>query len=468
MFKKFIGDKKFYKMALLIAVPIMIQNGITNFVSLLDNLMVGRIGTEQMSGVAITNQLMFVYYLTIFGAISGASIFGAQFYGQGDKEGVRHTFLFKLLISLILTVIALGVFTAAGEKLIYLYLHEDATNLDIDKTLEFGKEYLKYALIGLVPYVISQCYAGTLRDCSETKLPMAASTIAVFVNLVLNYILIFGKFGAPVLGVAGAAIATVISRFAELFIILFFVHVRKKETGYRNVFSGVYRSLKIPGNLMLKITIIGLPLLVNEALWAAGKAFINQCYSMRGLEVVAAMNISTTIENLFNIFFMAMGSAVAIIVGQLLGAGKAEEAIDQDRKLIFFSVVSCFLIGFVLILVSPFIPRLYNTEPVVQKLATQLIAISAVFMPLNAFNHAAYFTMRSGGKTFVTFLFDSVYVWVVNIPLAYVLAYHTGLPIQIMFFCCLGIDFVKCVVGFVMIKKRVWVNNIITKKDGKE
>ncbi len=455
-------------MVLLIAVPIIIQNGITNFVSLLDNIMVGRIGTEQMSGVAIANQLMFVFNITIFGAISGASIFGAQFFGLKDYEGVRHTFRFKMILAVILTLLAIVLFLTAGEQLILYYLHEENSELSLENTLQYGKQYLSVMLVGLMPYAISQSYAGTLRDCGETALPMKAGTVAVVVNMVLNYILIFGKLGAPVLGVAGAAIATVTSRFVELFIIVYTVHKKHKEEElsekhqlYATVFGKVYRTMRIPGELVKKILITGTPLLFNEALWAFGKAMMNQCYSVRGLEVVAAMNISTTVENLFNVFFIALGSAIAIVVGQLLGAGKTEEAVDTDRKMIFFSVVSCFAIGGILCAAAPFIPLIYKTEPIVRTMASSLIMVAACCMPINAFNHASYFTMRSGGKTFITFLFDSVFVWVVNIPLAYALAHYTEIPIVWMYAMCLGIDVIKCVIGYILIRKRVWVKNIV-------
>ena len=184
--KKYIGDKHFYRMVLVVVVPIMIQNGITNFVSLLDNIMVGQVGTEQMSGVAIANQLIFVFNLCIFGAVSGAGIFGAQFYGSGDHEGVRDTLRFKLVTSLALFLIAALVFTGAGEQLIRLYLNGEGEGVDAEKTLAYGMAYLKIMIPGLLPFVLVQSYAGTLRETGEAMLPMKAGIISVMVNLLLN------------------------------------------------------------------------------------------------------------------------------------------------------------------------------------------------------------------------------------------------------------------------------------------
>ena len=227
--RKFIGDKRFYLMVLGVAMPIMIQNGITNFVSLLDNIMVGQVGTEQMSGVAIVNQLLFIYNLCIFGGVSGAGIFTAQYFGQGNDEGVRNTFRFKLWIGVILTAAAITIFLGAHEPLIRLYLTGDQGSQDMNATLAYGISYMKVMLVGLPPFLFVQLYASTLRECGETMLPMKAGITAVFVNLVFNYILIYGKFGAPQLGVVGAAVATVLSRYVEMAIVLIRTHGNKEK-----------------------------------------------------------------------------------------------------------------------------------------------------------------------------------------------------------------------------------------------
>ena len=456
--KKFIGDKKFYRMVLLIAVPIMIQNGITNFVSLLDNIMVGQVGTNQMSGVAIANQLLFVYNLCIFGGMSGAGIFGAQFFGQGNEDGLRHVFRFKLIVGVLLTAVAVGIFWFFGEPLISLYLDEKNSAFDNQETLYYAMRYMRVMLLGLLPFVAVQIYASTLRETSEAVLPMKAGIAAVLVNLVGNYILIFGHFGCPKLGVEGAAVATVLSRFVEALIVILWTHRNKEKNHY---IVGAYKSLAIPKQLTKDIIKTGTPLLMNEALWSLGMATLLQCYSMRGLEVVAGMNISNTIVNLFNVVFLALGSSVSIVVGKLLGAGKMEEARDTDRKLIAFSVTACVFIAAIAIATAPLFPKLYNTEPLVKEFATHFIIIAAAFMPQNAFLHAAYFTLRSGGKTIITFLFDSGFIWVASIPLAFVLSKFTALPIEAVYALCQGIEIFKCIVGFVLLKKGVWIHNIV-------
>lgn len=456
--EKFIGDKQFYKMILMVALPIMIQNGITNFVGLLDNVMVGQLGTEQMSGVAIVNQLMMVFNICIFGAVSGASIFSAQFYGQGNHEGVRNAFRFKVVSCGIIAVLGLVIFGTNGTNLIHLFLN-DGSAAEIAATHEAGMAYLFVMMIGMIPFTVSQVYASTLRETGETIVPMTAGIIAVFVNLMFNWMLIFGIKGViPSYGVKGAAIATLIARVVEMIVVVAWTHVHAEK----NIFiQGVYRHFRIPTELMKQIIVKGTPLLMNEAMWSGGMAVLSQCYSMRGLDAVAAINISTTVSNLFNVVFIALGSSISIVVGQQLGSGELERAVDTDRKMIFFTVASCFVVGSLMLLIAPAFPNIYNTTDTVKGFATDLIRIASVFMPLYAFYHASYFTLRSGGKTVITFLFDSCYLWVINIPVAFVLSRFTEMPLIPVYLTCQCVETMKAVVGYILLKKRVWVNNIV-------
>lgn len=456
---KFIGDKQFYKYVLYLAVPMIIQNAITSFVSFLDNIMVGQIGTEQMSGVAIVNQLMFVFNICIFGGVSGAGIFGTQFYGKGDYEGQKYAFRFKMYTSALIAGIALCLFGFCSTQLISLYLSDSGSVGDITLALKYGKEYLAVMMVGLVPFALSQTYISSIRETGQTFVPMLAGVIAVITNLILDYILIFGIGDIiPAMGVSGAAIATVIARFVECIIVVVWTHTHADKNPY---IVGAYASPVIPKNIFKGIFIKGTPLMLNEMLWASGMAVIVQCYAVRGLEVVAAQNISSTITNLFNIIYIQLGSCISIVVGQLLGAGKIEEARDADNKMIFFSVGCCVVVSAIMVVVGRFFPSIYNTEESIKELARVFILISALVMPLCAFSHCSYFTLRSGGKTGITFIFDSVYTWVVMIPFAYILANHTTLPIITVFFLVQFTEIIKVTIGFFMVKSGVWLQNIV-------
>jgi len=458
MKEKLFGDKHFYKRILVLILPIMLQNGIMHLVNMLDNIMVGRVGTTEMTGVAVSNQLLFVFNLCIFGAVSGAGIFGAQFFGKKDHKGVRHTFRFKLIFCLILALIGIGILFFGGEKLITLYLSGEGSSADAAASLAFGYDYLLIMLIGLIPNVFAQCYASTLRETGHTVLPMVGGVTAVLVNLVLNFILIFGHFGAPRLGVAGAAIATVISRFVELGIIALWVGLHNKEHPF---IVGAYRSLYVPASLIKQIALKGLPLMANETLWAAGVATVNQLYSVRGLDVVAANNISQTFWNVFSVAFMAVGGGIGIVLGQLLGAGEEEEARITSTRLLTFSILLSIGVGVCYAAAAEFIPAAYNTTESVRLLSTRLMQICAVAMPLDACANACYFTLRSGGKTLVTFLFDSVFIWVVQASVVAILINFTSLPILPLFAISQSLNLIKAVVGIVLVNKGIWVKNIV-------
>ncbi|MCR5032264.1 MAG: MATE family efflux transporter [Lachnospiraceae bacterium] len=455
--KKLIGTREFYRHLFAVVVPIMIQNGITNFVGMLDNIMVGQIGTAQMSGVSIVNQLIFVFNLCIFGGVAGAGIFTAQFYGQGNNEGVRHTFRIKIIIIALISIIGMLVFTLLGDNLIMLYLKQEGQEAGIQMTLSYARIYLAIMLIDLIPFAISQTYAGTLRECNETFLPMVAGITAVLVNLVFNYILIYGKFGAPALGVAGAAIATVISRIVEMLIILIYTHSHAKKHPF---IQGAYRHFfDIPSPLVKDVVIKGTPLLFNEFLWSSGMAVLSQNYAIRGLEVIAAFNISSTISNVFNIVFISMGSAIAIIIGQELGAGR-EDVRDEASRLTFFAVMACVVTGLLMLLMAPAFPNIYNTEDTVKELATSFIVVAALCMPMYSYENATYFIIRSGGKTLITFLFDSCFIWVCAIPLAFTLTHFTQMPIVPIYVCCQLIELIKCAIGFFLVHKGIWINDL--------
>ncbi len=458
MKNRYIGDRAFYRRVFGVAVPIIIQNGITNFVSLLDNIMVGQVGTIPMSGVSIVNGLIFVFNLCVFGASSGAGIFTAQFHGSRDDDGVRYTFRFKIFICTAISLLGTALFLLGDKFLIGLYLTGEGDAAMAQKVLAEGVKYLHKMLWGFLPFALTNAYASTLKECGNTFVPMTAGITAVLVNLVLNYVLIFGHFGAPAMGVEGAALATVISRYVELAIVVSWTH---KNRGKNPFIVGAYRSFRIPGKLLKSIVIKGMPLLLNEALWSSGMAIMNQCYSTCGLDVVPAMNISSTIFNLASVVFLSMGNAVGILMGQMLGAGHSEaEVRDSNRKLLAASVTSGLIFGGLLASISGLFPQIYNTTDQVRQLAAMLICVNAFVMPFHSYTNATYFTLRSGGQTMVTFLFDSCFVWTVCVPLAYCLSRFTSLPILPLFVICQCTEFVKCAIGAYMIKQGKWIQNL--------
>ncbi len=460
MLKSVIGDKSLYKRIFIFAIPIMIQQGITHFVNMLDNVMVGTVGQAQSTGVAVSNQLMFVFNLCVFGAISGAGIFTAQYFGKGDFEGVKQTFRFKIIFCVLLAAVGIALFCLKGENLIMLYLNKEDNAELAARSLGFAESYLYIMVIGLVPYTISQCYGSTLREAGQSTVPMAAGVAAVAVNLSLNYVLIFGKLGAPKLGVNGAAVATVISRFVELAVLVAYTFIKRQKCMFiLEGFKSPYISFSLIGEIFKK----GMPLMLNETLWASGIATVNGFYSQRGLDVVAANNISQTFFNVFSVAFMSVGVAIGILIGHDLGSGKNKEKIKKEAfKSIFFSVFVSAVIAIIYAVCAIFIPHIYNVSDNARSIATQLMQVTALTMPLDAFAHASYFTLRSGGKVIITLIFDSFFVWGVTVTAAAVLINYTSLGIITVYFICQSLNIIKCVLGFVFVKRGSWIKNIIS------
>ncbi len=450
--------KDIYKKALRLAVPMMVQNGITNAVGLVDNVMVGSLGTDAVTAVSIIGQLIFVFNLAVFGGLSGPGIYGAQYYGQNNMEGFRHTFRIKHWICGIILAVGMSVFLLLGEPLINLYLRGEGSEVDPVLTMGFAKEYLAVMLFGLLPFAITQIYSTSLRESGHSLLPMISGIASVVVDIVFNYLLIFGKLGFPALGVRGAAIATVMARIAEMLVVVVSAFAMRKKFTF---LKGAYRTLLIPRDTAKKIIIKGTPILLNEFLWAAGLAVITQNYSMLGLDIVAGLNISNALCNLLNVVFVALGNSVGIVIGQMLGACEYEKARKSSFKLMWFTGILSGIIAVVLTAFSGVFPKLYNTTDDIREMAKMFMIITALFFPIQGFLNALYFTLRSGGKTLVTFLFDSVFTWAASIPASFLLCEFSALPILAIYAIVQSLDIIKVIIGSILIKKGVWISNIV-------
>ena len=458
-----IGDRAFYRAVLAIIIPVIIQNGISNFVNLLDNLMVGALGDAQMSGVSIANQLVFVFNLAIFGGLAGPGIFGAQFYGAGDIKGLRDTFRVKLIESIFLLALAFTAFLGFSRPLIGLFLQGDGDAALAGEMLRQGHDYLMVILVGLPAFALTQCYAGTLREMGETRVPMAASVAAVITNAAFNYLLIFGKLGLPRMEVIGAATATVISRYVELGIVMIHTH---RNHGRFPFIEGAYKTLRVPSPLLRRVLRMGAPLLANEVLWSIGMSTLTAVYSMCGLAVVSALSITFTISNLFNSVYMSLGTAVSVMVGQALGAGDFERAKSDVWRLMAFGIMGAVAMALLQILAAPFIPRAYTgVTAEVRQIAANLLGITACAMPLYSFAHCSYFTLRSGGKTIITFLFDCGYTWVVSVPLALLMVKGLRADVRLAYAVVEMANIIKCVLGYAFVKSGKWIQNLTRATD---
>ena len=424
---------------------------------MLDNIMIGSLGTEAMSGVSIANQLFFIFNMIIFGALAAVGIFTSQFHGARDERGVRYTFRIKTYINLLLTIVTVIVLTTFGSEAIRAFLHPDGSGSDLELTFNHGMDYMVISLIGLFPYAMSQVYASTLRESEETKLPMWSGFVAISVNFVLNILLIFGNLGFPQLGVKGAALATVISRFAELFFLVIAVHIRRDKYAFIN---GVFASFAVPVPLFKQVLTKGSPLLLNEILWSAAMWVKNLCLSTNGLETVAALNVQTTVFNVLNISYIAVCASIAVILGNMLGSGKTEQARKDSTRLITFALLVGTGLMVIQVALSPVFPLLYNTSDSAKELATYMLIVSGLAMPIYSTVMACYYTLRSGGLTFITLLYDCVWAWCVTAASALIFTYVIPVGIHGLFAIVTFAEGAKIIPGIILVAKIRWANKI--------
>ncbi|MBO7742375.1 MAG: MATE family efflux transporter [Victivallales bacterium] len=457
--RSLIGDRAFYKRLLLLVVPMIIQHTVTNVVNLLDNLMVGAIGKVPMAAVTIVNQLYFVFMLCIFGGLAGTGIFSTQYAGAKDDDGLRRCFRLKLHIATAMVIIFSWLFTCFPEIMFSWFLQGEAAVGEAQQTLEYCHEYMNVMLMSMVPLAICFTYANTLRELGETRIPMLGSIIAMIVNLAFNYVLIFGKLGFPALGITGAAIATVIARCAEMLTVVIYTHASSAKFTF---IKGAYRTLKVPFRLFADVCRRGGMILVNELLWSSSIAALLYCYSMRGLDVIAAFNVAMIIANLFNCIYLAMGSAVGVIIGQELGAQRIDEAKISARRLLATTVASSLVMGIVLACAAPWLPSLFNIGKHVQELSTMLILICVLVVPVRAYSHAIYFTLLAGGCTVQNMLMDSIFSWTIVIPVTWAIGRFTDMPIIPFYLLSNLMEILRCIVSYIMYASGRWSRNLIS------
>lgn len=452
--------KGFYKKAIILSLPILIQQAITVSINLLDNIMVGSYDLLAVSGVSIANQILFIVNVLFFGGYVAPGIFVSQYYGANDIEGVQKAIRFKVWAGLLLLAVVSTVLLVFDSFFIRQFLQDTSNPASMESIFSYSKTYLTLMVISLVPFSVTLLYTTSLRETGKPTLPMKAGVVALGINFVLNLLLINGYLGMPKMGVVGAAIATITARVVEMLIILIVSGKQKKQYPF---LQGLYKTLKVPVAMVKETVKKGLPLLTNEFIWSLGMTAVVAIYAKRGTLVLLSLNITGTVTNLFFIVFGAMATAVSIIVGQSLGAGKLEEAKIICKKLLLFLVFVCGLVGILLAIISPFIPILFNATQDVKQLSTLILLIIALFFPVYAYNSGAVYTIRAGGVTNALFIFDILFIWGIYLPTAYLLVSKTAWSILIVYLTVQVLEMLKSAFLTFLLKKGYWVKNLAQK-----
>jgi len=447
--KRFFGNKAFYKSIFLITLPLVLQQILINVVNLADNVMVGQLRQEEMNGVYIASQIMFVCTLGLFGSIEGSSIFFAQYFGGKDEAHMRFVFKFKCVAALIIAFLFFFVLTIFIEPLAGLFT-------DLESEINVCKEYIGILKYSLFFFALSNVLASSFREVKRTSIPMWSSALALLVNISLNYVLIFGHFGFNELRVEGAAIATLIARIFE-FAFLLIITLVLRMNYLNNLFRGEY----LEKGLTTRLIKCSIPLFLNELLWSTGQMIISIALCSRGKDARNALSIATTINNLFYIGALSLGNAIAIVIGNTLGAGEIEKAKVESRQLIMLCFIIGIVFGVALIIFAPLITYAYNVSEEVRLLAINAMRIYGALMWLFAINVSCFFVIRAGGNTKIVLAFDSLFGWLVQVPFALIFAFLTDVSFEWLFFIVYVVELIKLVSGLFIVHRNKWAKNIV-------
>jgi putative MATE family efflux protein len=443
------NDKQFYRSLFAIAFPIMFQNFINSAVNMLDTVMIGRLGTTEIAAVGLGNQVFFLYNLALFGLCSGASIFTAQFWGKRDIAGIRRNTGF----SLILAVIGASLFTIAAacapDAIIGVYSRDPAV-------IAVGAEYLQTLAPSFIPFGISMIFMHTLRSTEKVKLPMIATFTALSVNAVLNYLFIFGVGPFPAMGVRGAAIATVISRIAEMCILLGASYCK----GYAP--AGSLRELfDLNMTYIQRFIRIVLPVLINEIIWSSGISMQNLIFARTHTDAIAAFNIVGTVNQLTWVLFIGLGNGVAVLIGKKIGEGDERAAREYAARITLFSPMIAVGAGALLLGLSAFLPLVFNVNAGVIASARLMFIIISVMYPFRSFNMAMVIGIcRAGGDTIFCMIYDVVFMWAFALPLAALAGFVFHAPVWVLFICVTSEECLKVILGIWRLRSGKWLRNV--------
>lgn len=447
-------DPAFVRKTIMLAGPVAIQGFLNSILNMIDSLMIGSLGETAIAAVGLANKVFFVFSLLIFGICSGASILSAQYYGQNDKEKIKKVLGFSILISIIGSLLIAIPSIITPEIVMRIFTPNDAT-------IKLGASYLIFVAFSYPINAISQCYITILRTMNQVKAPVIISFISLFINAGINYVLIFGKFGAPEMGVAGAAIGTLIARIFECIAIFVVLFIKK------HVLLGKVKELFfMEREFMITFLKTASPVIVNEFMWGLGVTIYSLVYGRMGDSAVAAITITQTFEQLFTVLFQGISAAAAVMLGNELGANRLKKAEEYAKNLMFIQVALTIVVGAVLYSVRWQIISMYEITPEVGRAVSLCFIVFILYMPSKMFNYVNIVgVLRSGGDTLSCLILDATGVWCIGIPMAYLGGMVLGMPIHIVYAMVLSEEIYKTIFGYLRYKQKKWLRNLVVTTD---
>jgi putative MATE family efflux protein len=447
--ERLFGNRDFRRELLRIAAPVAFQNLLISSLSVIDTLMIGQLGEVEIAAVGLANQLFFLSLLFFFGVSSGASVFISQFWGKKDIASIHRTFGFAFTLAGAAALLFAAVSLAIPDRVLRVFTTDEAV-------VTAGVSYLRIVGISYIFVAASVLCSVSLRSVEEAGTPLKATLFSIVLNVILNYLLIFGAFGFPEMGVAGAALATTIARGGELVILYFSIYVKK------NVLAAPLKVMfsfdrAFVGRFFRTAT----PVILNEMAWATGMVMYKIVFARMGTGVIAAMNIADTVSNMFFVIFMGTSSACAVMIGKRVGMGRPDEAVAAARHFIAISLVFGAVVGLGALVLAGFIPDLFNVSDSVKLMTARVLMLFPIVFPLKTLNiHTVIGIFRAGGDTAFSFFVDLAGVWLVGVPLAFLGGLVWGLPIHLLFLLLGFEEVAKTLLSYFRFRGRGWIKDV--------
>lgn len=442
-------DRKFLSNMLKIALPIMIQNLVTSSLNMADTIMVGKLGEVQIASVGIANQYFFLFTMILTGLCGGCSVFISQYWGKKDFTNIKRMLGLGLVSALFISIVFMAAGFISTDAIISLF-NKDSIVIDL------GGKYLFIVLFSYIFTAVTFVYGYSLRSIGDTVAPLIVNIAALLCNVFLNYVLIFGKLGAPALGVEGAAIATLIARVLEAIILVILVY---KDNGV--LAANASELLDLSRDFFKKSYNIILPVLLNDVLWAMASLIYSVVYGRMGTGATAAIQICNTVSNMFMVVTFGMASASAIMVGNSIGEGKEDQAVDYAKKLMAVSLIVSIILGLSLALTAPLILDLFNISIEVRSSTLiMLYIISFIFVIRFLGMVIIVGILRGAGDARSSLIIEGLTMWFIGVPLTIMGAFLFKLPVHLVYALAILEEVVKFILGLMRLKSRKWINNI--------
>jgi putative MATE family efflux protein len=450
MFSYLFNDRQYYRTLIHLALPIIFQYMISSSMNIIDVAMIGQLGEASVASVRLSNQAFFIMTLALFGISSGSAIFSAQYWGQKDVASIKRVMGICLamalaaamifsFVALVIPGIFLGIFTKDQE------------------VIALGSQYMQIVGWSYGVTAITNGYSAVLRSTENVRLPMVVSSAAILIKTVLSNLLIFGHLGFPVLGVAGAAIGTVIARFLECGILLLVVYrkhtpaaVRLSDLrGYQpGFFSRFFRTV--------------LPVVFSEVAWSTGVTVYAVVYARISTQAIASINIVQSIENLAFVLFLAISDSTGIMIGNQIGAGHEHKAFDYGRRSLTIGIIGALIVGLIVYLNIPNIIRIYKISEISLDYTARVLTISAAVLWVRVSNLLTIVgILRSGGDTRYGLALDLISLWGIGVPLSLLTGLVFHLPVPMVYLIANTEEIIKFGIGLRRVASRRWIHNLV-------